>query len=446
MRKKLLIAVIFISLIIICPVEIPAQTSILKWQDGKKGCVSLTFDDASINQFRIAVPLLNDRGLHATFFIITGDIPGSKYGDKYIGRPVKKIIEESKTVPTDKSNLFERCTALYYLAHTGKYPEIEKYSNLDDVIGDEFDVGNYKVVYAQIDSAYTILRKNASSYNFQEKERKPEKGYHLTWDIIRATHDDGHEIANHSISHPYMSVITKPDILYEVEKCNEDIENHIGVKHVNSIELPYAIVDKRVLGYIYPLFPFVRNDLKDDYIKEILRGEPGEPVSHSKEYVQWQRGPITNTPLEKMEGWADTTITDGAWLVLVFHGVEGIGWEAIPKETYAKYFDYIKSKQEDLWVAAFEDGYKYIRERVNTKAVANSSSGKIIVSLSNNLDSEIYDLPLTLKTIVPADWRSVHIQQGNKQFDVATRSVNNENFVEYRAVPGKSRIIISKKG
>ena len=29
------------------------RTEITKWQDGKQACVSLTFDDSSINQFRI---------------------------------------------------------------------------------------------------------------------------------------------------------------------------------------------------------------------------------------------------------------------------------------------------------------------------------------------------------------------------------------------------------
>ncbi len=444
MKNNKITILLSAGIITLFSVKILSQTSILKWQDGKQGCASLTFDDGSINQFRIAVPLLNERGLHATFFIITGGIPGSKFRPKYIGRPVKEIIEESKAIPTDKSNLFKRCTALYYLAHTGKFPEIEKYSNLDDVIGDQFDAGNYKAVYAQIDSAYTILRKNESSYNFQEKKGESEKGYHLTWSILRSVHNEGHEIANHSVSHPYMSVMTKPDILYEVEKSNEDIENHIGIKRVLSIELPYAIENKRVLGYIYPLFPFVRNDLRDNYIREILRGEPGEPVSRNKEYVQWQRGPITSTSLEKMEGWVDTTITDGAWLVLVFHGVEGIGWEAIPKERYAKYFDYIKGKEDNLWVATFQDAYKYVRERMNTTIKSQSSSQKIIVTLSDSLNTNIYNLPVTLKTIVPSSWKSVDIQQGEKKSRVEVQREGESNFVQYKAMPNGSKIIISR--
>ena len=54
------------------------KTEITKWQDGKSAAVAITYDDSTINQFRIALPLMNQRGLVATFFVITGQIPGSK--------------------------------------------------------------------------------------------------------------------------------------------------------------------------------------------------------------------------------------------------------------------------------------------------------------------------------------------------------------------------------
>ena len=88
--------------------SVTGQTEIAKWQNGKKGAVSITYDDGSINQFVKAVPIMNELNLPGTFFIITGNLPGSKYKAKFIGRPVKEIIEESKTVPTNKDNFYER--------------------------------------------------------------------------------------------------------------------------------------------------------------------------------------------------------------------------------------------------------------------------------------------------------------------------------------------------
>src|ERR1041385_123779 len=82
------------------------QTEITKWQDGKNAAVAITFDDSTINQFRIALPLMNERGLVATFFVITGQIPGSKNMPTFVGRPIMDILKESATVKTSEANVY----------------------------------------------------------------------------------------------------------------------------------------------------------------------------------------------------------------------------------------------------------------------------------------------------------------------------------------------------
>src|SRR4051795_1571525 len=79
------------------------KTEIAKWQYGKNGAVSLTYDDGSINQFRFAVPIMDSFGFPATFFIITGEIPGSHFHGTFIGRPTKTIIAETASVPTNQA-------------------------------------------------------------------------------------------------------------------------------------------------------------------------------------------------------------------------------------------------------------------------------------------------------------------------------------------------------
>ena len=429
---------------IIFSVKVFSQTSILKWQDGKQGCATLTFDDGSINQFKIAVPMLNERGIHATFFIITGEIPGSKYKPEFVGRSINEIVHESSVKPTNKNNLFERCSALYYLAQTGNYPEIKEFSDLSVGIGEKFENEKYQEVYSIVDSAFDKLRKTGRDYKIEYAPNTTSQDNLLTWDILEKLNKEGHEIANHTVSHPYMPLLSEPNILYEVQKCSEDIKDHIGVKRVFSIECPYGIDDKRVLEFVYPKFPFVRNGLKDNFIKEILRGETDAPVSEDKEYVQWQRGPLSNTTLDVMKGWIDTTVKDSVWLLLVIHGVEGIGWEAIPKERLQEYFDYIKKNENNLWIATFQDAYKYIRERMNSKVKVYDKQGSVLVTLSHNLDKQIYNLPLTLKTILPKGWKSANVQQGEVSSIMDVQKEGSDSFIKYRALPNSTNIIITK--
>jgi peptidoglycan/xylan/chitin deacetylase (PgdA/CDA1 family) len=445
MKRCNLFLFLFSSLFAFSSINIFSQTTILKWQDGKEGCATLTFDDGSINQFRIAVPLLNERNLHATFFIITGDIPGSNYPPAFIGRPIQKIIDESASIPVNKDNLFERYSALYYLASIKGYPEVKEYSDMYAAVGELFEEGKMETVFSLLDKGFKKLRESGQKYRVEKKLNNDKKNTDskLTWDILRSLTKSGHEIANHTVSHPYLPLMDNANIQYEIEKCSEDLESHLGVKQIFSIECPYGIDSKRVLDYVYPKFPFVRNGLTDSFIKEILRGDQQEPVSGDKEYVQWQRGPLSKTSIDEMKSWIDKTIKNKVWLVLVFHGVEGIGWEALPKEKLKEYYDYIKANENNLWIAAFQDAYKYIRERMYTKVASNESDGKIVITLKSNLDRKIYNLPVTLRTIVPGEWNSVRIQVNGKSSNLNVKKNEGQFFIQFQAVPDGSKIIIS---
>ncbi|MHB1180049.1 MAG: polysaccharide deacetylase family protein, partial [Daejeonella sp.] len=113
-RLSLLISIVFLG-----NLPAKAQTEISKWQDGKKGAVSITYDDGSVNQFRKALPIMNRLNIPGTFFIITGQIPGSQYQGRFIGRPVKTIIEEASRIPTNKDNFYERASAAGFLGYIG---------------------------------------------------------------------------------------------------------------------------------------------------------------------------------------------------------------------------------------------------------------------------------------------------------------------------------------
>ncbi|HEX9973997.1 MAG TPA: polysaccharide deacetylase family protein, partial [bacterium] len=397
----------------------------------------------SINQFRIALPLMNERGLLATFFINTGNLPGSKYQPTFVGRPIQEIVRESATIPTNQGNLSERCSALRYLNQTRKFPEVNDFSEME--VGELVEAGKPEHAFSMIDSTFRRLRASGQTFEVQPTSHRVGKNYKLSWEQFREIAEQGHEFADHTISHPYLPVLDEANILYEIEKCRDDIVSNLGAKHGLSIECPYGIEDERVLQYVYPEFPFVRNRITDSYIKEILRGDPVEPVSSDREYVQWQRGPLSDTPMDVMKQWIDVTIAQNVWLLLVFHGVEGVGWEALPKEHFVEYFDYIKGKDGNLWNATFQDAYKYIRERMYGKVETKSTADAITVTLAHDLNQQIYDLPLTLRTLVPENLQTVQFQQGETKKNLTVQKEGTIAFVQYQAMPNAANILILKK-
>ncbi len=116
-----------------------------------------------------------------------------------------------------------------------------------------------------------------------------------------------------------------------------------------------------------------------------------------------------------MKGWVDTILRrDNIWLVLVFHGVDGIGWEPKTGAELEEYFGSIKSLESRIWVATFQDVAKYMRERMAARVTTVRKGRSIEVDLRHDLPAGIYDLPLTLMTRVPSGWRSVEITQGDR--------------------------------
>lgn len=424
----------------------PGTTEIMKWQHGKKSAVSLTFDDSTINQFRVALPMLNERGFPGTFYVITGAIPGSKYEPKFVGRPVEEIIEETKHVPTNKNNLLERASAIRFLGYEGTYQYHNEVAGL-------YGNGELKKAYSVLDDAYKRVRNG---------EFEPSNGYKdelynvlaiddptvdlITWNELKTFAEQGHEFGSHTILHPWLAVMDSANIYYELEKSREDILTHLGPEHTFSAECPFGTEDERVMKYAHQIFPALRNRMPRPYLAELNRASDEDPRLPQKEYVQWQRGPLSDTPMQQMKSWVDTSLgKDNIWLVLVFHGVEGIGWEALSKEKLQEYFDYMKKRDDQLWVATFKDVTKYLRERMNATVETATTGKNLTVELTHSLDKTLYHLPLTLKTYIPSSWDHVMVAQNKERRVIEIQEDQGGTYVQYQAVPNSGPVTLSGK-
>lgn len=437
-NKTLLLSAGFYMVILFpTPQSVSGQTEITKWPHGKTGAVSITYDDGSINQFHKALPIMNRLNLPGTFFINTGVIPGSQFQGKFIGRPVNEIIENSAVTPTDKENFYERASAAGYLGYEGG---LEYHSRA----GSRFDSGHPEEACRIIDELYEKVRNG--ELPVQDKQRYVLLETEVPdWDEIRVYASQGHEFASHMVTHPRMAALDEKNMLYELEKSREEILNQLGVKHTFSAECPYGTENERVMKYAHEIYPALRNRMPEPFMEELNRSNKKDPGSFSKEYVQWQRGATTKTPLPMMKSWIDTTASgDNIWLVLVFHGVDGIGWEALTSELLDEYFRYINSYNDLLWVATFGDATKYIRERMNSIVNTSENDGKIIISLSNSLDKSIYDLPLTLKTYLPAECQEIKVRQGDEIKHISVHQDSGGRYALYQAYPDAGDIILSE--
>jgi peptidoglycan/xylan/chitin deacetylase (PgdA/CDA1 family) len=412
-----------------------SKTEISKWQFDKKGAVSITYDDGTVNQFRKAIPVMDELKIPGTFFINTGTIDGSVHKGTFIGRPVREIIKETATEQTDSLNFFERASAAAYLGLKGT---LAYHSSA----GSRIDAGNAERAYKVIDELYGKVRRG---------EFKPLKGieYEIldtvetTWDEIRSHAARGHEFASHMVTHPRLAALDEVNTLYELEKSRDELMNQLGQKHIFSGEIPYGTENKRAIDYAIKVYPALRNDMREPFLKEIHRSSRENPGSFiDAEYLQWQRGATTRTPMPMMNSWIDTAaVHDNMWLVLVFHGVDGIGWEALTSEALKEYFQYIKSKDE-LWIATFGDVARYMRQRMNANVEVEKKGREIIVNVAHSLDTSFYNIPLTLKTYIPKRWKEVQINRGDMTSVVIPGADKEGKFIVYQVLPNKGSVIL----
>jgi peptidoglycan/xylan/chitin deacetylase (PgdA/CDA1 family) len=411
------------------------DTVVMKWQDGKKGAVSLTFDDGSINQFRIAVPMLDSLGFPATFFIITGDIPGSKYQPRFIGRSADLIIRETATIPTSEANLFERAS----LANYAPYAGLRDYFSQ---AGDVFESGKTREACRLLDEAFTKVRTHQLKPVTKKTGPAPDQ---ITWDEIKKMALQGHEFSSHTITHARLALLDSVNLLNELVASKEEMLEQLGAKYTFSAECPYGTEDKRVMKFALSIYPVLRNRMPEPYLEELDRGSDVTPGSSQKEYVQWQRGPLMATPVSLMNSWIDTcTAKNNIWLVLVFHGVEGIGWEPLPRTELTAYYHYLKARENQLWIATFGDVARYIRERMNARVETVHDKQGLVVTVTHTLGQE-YDLPLTLKTYLPTSLGTPEVKQGEKDIDYTTGKDDNGLFILYRALPNSAPVRISRR-
>ena len=109
----------------------------------------------------------------------------------------------------------------------------------------------------------------------------------------------------------------------------------------------------------------------------------------------------------------DQAIEKKGAIVFLFHGiVEGTASGiSVEQEDTTKLFEYVAEKVDEgkVWCAYFEDAVIYTEEVRHGNVYSSILDDQITVKVTDDLDNEIYNLPLTVKCQVPDDWRTVEV-------------------------------------
>ncbi|NLD92490.1 MAG: hypothetical protein GX639_07450, partial [Fibrobacter sp.] len=76
-------------------------------------------------------------------------------------------------------------------------------------------------------------------------------------------------------------------------------------------------------------------------------------------------------------------------------------------------------------------------------SVTSSDDKSIKLTLKDNLDDEIYNYPLSLRTEMPAGWTKPTVTQNGKAVKDTVVTVNSKSYIMFQAVPDAGEIVLS---
>ena len=194
----------------------------------------------------------------------------------------------------------------------------------------------------------------------------------LTWEQCRRMASTGHEISNHSWTHPHLTNMTAEEIEEQVRLCDEAITRNVGRKPLSFC------------------FPFNAHNALVDSI--CGAGRVG-----MRTYQEAQGQVNSKSTPESLRAWMRKTIDNGEWGVTMTHGIH-TGWDQWnDSQVLWDFYSELASKRDTIWIATFAEVAAYVGERDNCTVKVSGNSKQLTIEPECTLDSSIYTQKLSAK-------------------------------------------------
>jgi peptidoglycan-N-acetylglucosamine deacetylase len=259
------------------------------------------------------------------------------------------------------------------------------------------------------------------------------------WELFQAAVNEGHEVGSHSVSHRRLSDLSLEEQENELQHSKRAIEEKLSGQLCLSIAYPFcapsddALTRKHFLAARHcqgrielPTPPDMMN------ISSIICGDQGS-VNSMEHFAQ---------TFEQAE-------TSNGWCVFLLHGIDNDGgYSSLASDVFRQSLTFLDQNRENYWVGTFIDVVRYIKQRdAVTLFQTDSTDNRFVVKLTDGLDNEIYQQPLTIRRILPESWSGeVKVQQQGKLLECRKLDIDGKTYLEFSAVPDTGDIEIVHLG
>lgn len=216
---------------------------------------------------------------------------------------------------------------------------------------------------------------------------------HFTWAEAKEMSAKGHEMSNHSWSHPNMTTLSEDELKEQIRKNDEAILANLG-KPSTTFCFPY-------------------NAYNDAVLAEVMKGRIGARL---KEF--WLGG--QHSPKEYLQKQIEDALAAGSWIVGMTHGIN-YGYDCYEDASeFTDFLDYLKSLENRIWIGTFRDVAAYTAVAKGISLDISKGGKEITVVPATNLDRTLYETPLTLE--VNTDGKKIKAQQDGKTLETSYRN------------------------
>lgn len=257
------------------------------------------------------------------------------------------------------------------------------------------------------------------------------------WNNLRDAAAQGHEIAGHTVTHPYLNQLTLAEQKDELKNSQDAINAQVTSQKCLTIAYPYCVHGNDSLCLEYYIAARAcqgniesKNPRSFLNISSIICGDDGSVKTGAD-----------------FNSRANSAATSKGWCVYLIHGIDNAsdGWSPTSSTELRASLEYLDANRDKFWITTFLNAVLYIKER-NAASVSELSlqENSISVQVTDTLDNEIYNYPITVRRTLPEGWPSATVTQGGKDVEYQTVTVDATKYIMFDAIPDSGDVIIAK--
>ena len=111
------------------------------------------------------------------------------------------------------------------------------------------------------------------------------------------------------------------------------------------------------------------------------------------------------------------------WVVLIYHYIKEADPDSVANAR--EELDYYVQHKDQLWCGRYNDVARYAQQRETaTLEVTENTAARISLKLTDRMDDELFDFPLSVKVRLPGGWNEVKASQAGQP--MAARLIQHE--------------------